>query len=212
MATNSAVELQPDDLTTTHLIIMIIVFTLVLIVCFFVIPIRYRERSKAVSRIPRDIMPFLRPGDLSTKHRKTILNELVLAKGTVVTPPIRAAKMTGHLGWGIPGTEYSKVHFKTSVAKSYLILERAAMHKDKHLARPSAMCIRDYMTFLEQNCAGLNRNLCRFYLETYERARFSEDEFTLDEYTNFMAKFLVLIQAFETEIDISRSVPLYQKM
>ncbi len=50
--------------------------------------------------------------------------------------------------------------------------ERAAVHKDRNLRRPSTMCIRDYIQLLEQQIPGLNRNLCRFYLETYEKARF----------------------------------------
>lgn len=46
------------------------------------------------------------------------------------------------------------------------------MHRDRALARPPSMCVRDYMNFLEQNCSELNHNLCRFYVDTYERARF----------------------------------------
>jgi len=199
-------ELAPDGLTTNHLLVIISVFVIVLLICLFVIPIRYRERKRLAGKIPRTVMPFLRQGDISVVHQKVILHHIRRAKGISVKPTVKSAN-NSHLGWGAPGTEYSKVHFKTSIAKSYLIIERAAIHKDRNLLRPPTMSIRDYMSFLEQTVVGLNHNLCRFYTETYEKARFSEAEFTLDEYTNFMAKFLVLLQAFENDQDAFLSPP-----
>lgn len=99
--------------------IIAILTTIQLIVSFFVIPIKYRTRATRINKIPRDIMPFLRPGDLSTvcslilgslsqtygiqKQRKVILNELVREKQIEVKPQIKAEKMSGHFGWGAPG-------------------------------------------------------------------------------------------------------------
>eukprot|EP01112_Ceratiomyxa_fruticulosa_P012819 TRINITY_DN3574_c0_g3_i1.p1 TRINITY_DN3574_c0_g3~~TRINITY_DN3574_c0_g3_i1.p1 ORF type:complete len:219 (+),score=30.91 TRINITY_DN3574_c0_g3_i1:168-824(+) len=191
------------QLLTSHFLILFLWIALLLGAFLFLIHWRYRRRKLELARIPRDVMPFLRPGDLSHRQRAVILNELVRTKGIQVDPVFEGSSLPentgaiGHFGWGPPTTEYSKVHFKTSIAKSYLILERAAMHRDKSLERPPTMSIRDYVHFLEQNCPDLNKNLCSFYIDTYETARFSDKEFSMSEYTNFMAKFFVLIQAFE---------------
>eukprot|EP01133_Synstelium_polycarpum_P015469 gene15469-18361_t len=117
--------------------------------------------------------------------------------------PLIGDSPIGHLGWGSPGSEYAKVHFKTSIAKSWIILERAAIHYSADLRREPKTCIRDYVNMLLDRCPHMNRTLARLYIDNYERARFSEEEFTLDEYTRFMTKFLVLIQDFEKDTKLN---------
>ncbi|EGG20089.1 hypothetical protein DFA_07206 [Cavenderia fasciculata] len=189
-----------NSMTFKHYLIIIFIVAGMLFITVSMIQLRTRLKANMIDRIPRKIMPFLRPGDLSHKQRTTILNELVKSKQTAsqIKPQIGDHPI-GHLGWGAPTSEYAKVHFKTSIAKSWIILERAAIHYDPSLVRESKMCIRDYVNMLTDRCSHLNRSLARIYIDTYERARFSEDEFTLDEYSTFMKKFFVLIQDLEKD-------------
>ncbi|GAM21477.1 hypothetical protein SAMD00019534_046520, partial [Acytostelium subglobosum LB1] len=193
--------------TFKHFLIILVVFGAFLALSIIMVQLRIKLKNIMIDRIPRKIMPFLRPGDLSHKQRTIILNELVRSKQLVVKPSIGESPIS-HLGWGSPGSEYSKVHFKTSIAKSWIILERAAVHFNADLKRQAKMCMRDYVNMLLDRCPHMNRSLARFYVDAYEKARFSEQEFTLDEYTHFMTKFLVLLQDFEGSSKLMMSSPL----
>eukprot|EP01132_Coremiostelium_polycephalum_P004052 gene4052-5074_t len=184
-----------------HFIIILLVFAAMIFISFSLVQLRVRIKNSLIDRIPRKIMPFLRPGDLSEKQRSIILNQLVKSKQTQsrIQPPIGDSPI-GHLGWGAPGSEYAKVHFKTSISKSWIILERAATHYNPTLKRESKLCIRDYVQFLQQSCPHIEKSIFDLYIDYYEKARFSEEEFTLDEYSRFMSKFLVLVQGFNSEI------------
>ena len=64
------------------------------------------------------------------------------------------------------------------------------------MARKPTMTIRDYVFFLHKQFPSLDLDTCSYYIETYERARFSPDEFTLEEFSTFSTKFQVLLQFF----------------
>ncbi|EFA82414.1 hypothetical protein PPL_04839 [Heterostelium album PN500] len=199
-ASNETQTITYSKFTFKHFLIILVVFGALLFFSFSIIQVRIKLKNNMVERIPRKIMPFLRPGDLSNKQRTVILNEIVKSKQTQaqIKPQIGDHPI-GHLGWGSPGSEYAKVHFKTSISKSWIILERAAIHFDPELKREPKMCIRDYVNLLLERCPQMNKSLAKLYVDTYEKARFSELEFTLDEYTHFMSKFFVLLQDLEKD-------------
>ena len=111
-------------------------------------------------------------------------------------PPVVPAE--GSLGWGQPSSDFGQVHFKTSIASSFQVLEAAAMNRYPVLYREPSMTVANYLAFLREVCSGLQPQLCAWYVATYERARFSTDDFTLDDYKAFMDRFVVLIQAIES--------------
>jgi len=147
-------------------------------------------------------MPYLRPGDVSTKHRTVILNELIHSNSTVVEPIL---KEEDHMGYGIQISENQEektqrlMHFKTTIATSYWALETVANHANPKLKRRNNMTVHDYVLFLLRNWPKLDNDLCFYYIETYERARFSNDEFTLEEYNEFMDSFREILAAFHKE-------------
>ncbi|KAM9995317.1 hypothetical protein ACTFIY_001505 [Dictyostelium cf. discoideum] len=195
-----------------HFLIIIFVVGIMLFLSFSLIQVRIRLKNRMIDRIPRKIMPFLRPGDLSNKQRTIILNEIVRSKQiqSKIEPTMiggnSVASNIGHLGWGPPNSEYSKVHFKTSISKSWIVLESAATHYSSHLKKDPKSCIRDYVEFLLEQCPQLDRHHANHYIDTYEKARFSDQEFTLEQYTQFMSNLIVLIKAFEFgDISISNN-------
>jgi hypothetical protein len=59
------------------------------------------------------------------------------------------------------------------------------------------MNVREYVIFLHNNSERkLSKKLCSFYIAKYERARFSMDEFSLEEYNDFMKKFHKILKCF----------------
>ncbi len=59
------------------------------------------------------------------------------------------------------------------------------------------MNIRDYVQYLQKNCSQLDPELCQFYVDTYEKARFSTLEFTEEDYIHFMEAFHKLLKSFK---------------
>jgi len=141
-------------------------------------------------------MPFLRPGDLSTKQRISILNELVRSNETRIDPVVN---LEDHMGFGLQENEdgeFNPIHFKTTIATSFWILESIVAYGDASLKRPSSMCVRDYLLSLVRKDNRLNLQLFNYYVETYERARFSNEEFTLSEYKEFVENFKAILTFF----------------
>eukprot|EP01119_Soliformovum_irregulare_P016335 TRINITY_DN4706_c0_g1_i4.p1 TRINITY_DN4706_c0_g1~~TRINITY_DN4706_c0_g1_i4.p1 ORF type:complete len:253 (+),score=55.42 TRINITY_DN4706_c0_g1_i4:689-1447(+) len=187
-------------LALSHIIVIAAVYTVVVVIILCLVARRWAQKRTRLRGIPRGIMPFLRPGDLSTKQRKHIVNRLVTSSETSVNPQVNEED---HLGYGIhigEDGEKRQIHFKTSIATSHRLIEAAAMYKDPRLRRKTSMTVRDYIFLLKKNTEGLSRKLCIFYIENYERARFSEEEFTLAEYTAFMENLREILEAFATPV------------
>lgn len=69
--------------------------------------------------------------------------------------------------------------------------EKAVSHLNPILGQRPVLTVREL--FLQDNNPKLDRELCRYYIETYERARFSKDEFTLGEYQIFVTRWVVVM-------------------
>ncbi|KYQ93557.1 hypothetical protein DLAC_04927 [Tieghemostelium lacteum] len=199
-SSTSEEELKFNSFSFEHFLIIIFIAAALIFLSFSLIQLRIRIRNNMVDRIPRKIMPFLRPGDLSNKQRTTILNGIVNSKHIQSQiQPVVGDSPIGHLGWGAPDSEYPNTHFKTFISKSYIVLESVATHFNASLKRSPNTCIRDYVELLLDRCEFLDEKLAYLYIDTYEKARFSEDEFTEQEYTHFKENFGTLIQSFEPE-------------
>lgn len=162
-------------------------------------------------------MPFLRPGDLPTvffirvfiafsetilkflifskkKQRNLIINELARSNETRMDPPYDS---TNHMGYGREEEEQKLIHFKNTIAASVYVLEKAVSHLNPSILDRPVLTVREL--FLQENNPKLDRELCKYYIETYERARFSREEFGLEDYLNFVEKFQSILEAFVIE-------------
>eukprot|EP01086_Lenisia_limosa_P012902 TRINITY_DN41564_c0_g1_i1.p1 TRINITY_DN41564_c0_g1~~TRINITY_DN41564_c0_g1_i1.p1 ORF type:complete len:138 (-),score=1.96 TRINITY_DN41564_c0_g1_i1:27-440(-) len=121
---------------------------------------------------------------MSKSQYEVIQAEYRRAEETTIEP---LPQLAGQDGWGKQGTEYENVHFKSSIAKSYFLLEHAAVHRDEMFERASSHTIRAYVKNLSEKFPGLDRQLWEDYIETYECARFSQDEFNERQFQRFMS-------------------------
>jgi len=86
-------------------------------------------------------------------------------------------------------------NLRSIVATSYVYLEGAATEADQSLARNPTTTVHDYvLNFLPKHCLGIDLGLCQAYVDAYERARFSNEEFTLAEFTEFKEQFRQLLE------------------
>eukprot|EP00455_Lapot_gusevi_P027001 TRINITY_DN2852_c0_g1_i3.p1 TRINITY_DN2852_c0_g1~~TRINITY_DN2852_c0_g1_i3.p1 ORF type:complete len:105 (+),score=25.67 TRINITY_DN2852_c0_g1_i3:35-316(+) len=86
------------------------------------------------------------------------------------------------------------VHFNTSIAKSFYVIDEAVAHRRPGLRHRNYRTIRDYMRFLQKEFPGLKDDLCHEYVVTYERARFGLHQFTVEEYSRFMSAVLAIVE------------------
>jgi len=191
-------QIQVGSLSFTHLIIIGAVYSLVVIVFLCLVMRRWALRRARIKHIPRTVMPFLRPGDLPTRQRKHIVNMLVNSHETQLEPVYNEKD---HMGYGTiqmgEDTDTRTIHFKTAIAASHWILEAVASSGNHRLKRKPTMTVREYVIGLQKESDGrVSKQLCSFYIEAYERARFSPDEFTAEEYNEFMAKFHKILKCF----------------
>eukprot|EP01117_Protostelium_nocturnum_P000005 TRINITY_DN1000_c1_g1_i1.p1 TRINITY_DN1000_c1_g1~~TRINITY_DN1000_c1_g1_i1.p1 ORF type:complete len:258 (-),score=96.88 TRINITY_DN1000_c1_g1_i1:825-1598(-) len=186
-------KIELIGLSFLQLILAASVTLTLIVLSVYLIQYRVRKTRKKTNNIPRKIMPFLRPGDLPTKQRNLIINELARSNDTQMYPP---HDITNHMGYG-QEEEQKLIHFKNTIAASVYVLEKAVSHLNPSVRERPVLTVREL--FLQENNPKLDRELCKYYIETYERARFSKDEFGLEDYQQFVEKFQLIVEAFVLE-------------
>jgi hypothetical protein len=72
--------------------------------------------------------------------------------------------------------------------------EKAAIEMDQDFSRPAYIPFRQYVEFLSQHIK-VDRQIVNVYLDGYERARFSQDEFTEAEYLAIMGHLAIILRS-----------------
>lgn len=65
---------------------------------------------------------------------------------------------------------------------------------DQEFSRPAYIPFRQYVEFLSQHIK-VDRQIVNVYLDGYERARFSQDEFTEAEYLGIMGHLAIILRS-----------------
>eukprot|EP00871_Galdieria_phlegrea_P000911 jgi/Galph1/1820/GphlegSOOS_G481.1 len=125
--------------------------------------------------------------------RKLLLSEAERERHLRIVPEVPV-----DFGWGLPGSEFEGIHFKTSVAKSYLVIEQAVKTRMPHRVIKPDMTVFDYIMEIQQSFPNLSRSTCEQYIDFYERACFTKEQFTSSEYRRFVNIILHLIQSIES--------------
>ena len=73
--------------------------------------------------------------------------------------------------------------------------EKAAVERDPSWERQEHQSVREYLQSLAERLP-LDRVAVDVYADLYEKARFSEEELTLDEYSVAMNAFVTLMQVY----------------
>jgi hypothetical protein len=92
-----------------------------------------------------------------------LINEMVrvdtiLEKG--LKPQHNSQVGCGDPGWGKEGGKVDHVHFNTSIAKSYYVLEKTALSRRPGLRHRDSRTIREYVSALKKAFPSLKQSLC----------------------------------------------------
>lgn len=93
----------------------------------------------------------------------------------------------GDAGWGLESSDAANVHFSTSIAKSYLLLEKTALSRRPGMKHVYTRTVREYVLNLRKVFPNLRDGLIQEYINTYERAVFGEHKYTLEEFNRFQS-------------------------
>ncbi|KAK9766818.1 hypothetical protein K7432_003809 [Basidiobolus ranarum] len=104
-------------------------------------------------------------------------------------------------GWGQIGTVYEDIHFKTSVVRTLGFIDQAVFRISPSLARPENITVSQYMEFLSHH-GYVDKRITEAYADGYERARFGEDEWSEEEYTDFMKLVSLLLSTLGYQSDL----------
>ena len=114
-----------------------------------------------------------------------------------VAPPAAA---NAHLGWhlGGPGDARGEFHYKATIAASHIELERAIVqaHPGAGYERPYNATIRQYVESLVEERILESAPASMAFVQMYERARFGDGDFTLEEWTGFVKLFNYLLSRY----------------
>ena len=73
-------------------------------------------------------------------------------------------------------------HFKSTISVQHRVIERVVEEHLPSLRREPQETLREYMARLKQRWPGLSGLLVEEFLKHFERATYSDDEFTEEEY------------------------------
>ena len=193
MASSEENKSALERVTLVHSLYIGALTVLLILISICIVRYRHMKRMRGLKAIPRDRVPVSR--DDVPKKQATIIAAATERAQTTSSPPLVPPE--GFLGWGQPDSDYAEVHFKTSIAKSFQVLEAAVVNRHPAAFRPGNMSIAEYMEFLRSSTEGIPHELMTWYVAIYHRARFSVDDFSLADYKAFISSFYAIIAAVD---------------
>lgn len=179
-------------ITLGHLTVLGAVGVSLIYIYLMLLRRRFNSYSHDLDNIPKNYLP-VRRSDLSRHMFTTLVNELVRVDQLMdkkVTPENNEYQpghgLIGDPGWGAEDSKVENVHFNTSIAKSYYVLEKSAIARRPGLKHKDSRSIRDYMNIVKKTFPNLRSSLVSEYIRIYETAVFGSKKFTQIEYERFM--------------------------
>jgi hypothetical protein len=144
----------------TEVIVLAVIGVVMVYVYLFFLRLKFVHFTRQLKSIPRSFLPITKD-DLSRKMYAILINEMVrvdsiLDKGLAPAPTSGG----GDEGWGKEGTKIANVHFNTSIAKSFILLENTALSRRPGLRHREWRTIREYVQQLRKSFPGLKQQLC----------------------------------------------------
>ena len=186
---------SPGNLTTTHLAILCATLVVMLYVYLHFLRRKFHSYSTAIARLPRQSLS-IGAKQMGRRMYAMLIGEMVrvdLLLDVNLRPEVNARVECGDPGWGSEGGTVDSVHFSTSVAKSYFVLEKTALSRRPGLRHRDARTIRDYVGALRAAFPSLKAPLCDDYIYAYERAVFGRHKGSYEEYTHFIKLVLQMV-------------------
>ena len=187
-----------STLSDTHIAIMTSTFFVTLLFYVVLVGMSFRRQQAFLDALPRRRLPLGRDM-LSPKMHKVIVDETArVASDACSMKPARAdVAHPADLMWvTLPEEEDQgerSINPRTEITKSFVIIEKVAQRWDPSLQRGRNQSVRDFMVRLRERCRVISSTQSNAYTDFYEKARFSEEVITLDEYNRFTDVSLHLV-------------------
>ena len=160
----------------THLAVIGGIAVLMLYIYLFFLRRKFNHYSKAIAKLPHSRLD-IRKKTMGRKLYGVFISEMVRVDTLLdlgLPPQLNYDPQCGDGGWGKEGGKVENVHFNTSIAKSYYVLEKTALSRRPGLRQRESRTIREYVGALKKAFPSLKQSLCDEYINTYERAVFGD--------------------------------------
>ena len=177
---------QQPTISWTEVIILVVIGVVMAYLYLLVLRIKFRRFSLSLANIPPAVLP-LSPRDLSRRMYATLIDEMVRVDHIThhnLTPA--PTTQPSDPGWGDAASHLANIHFTTSIAKSFILLESTTLTRRPGLKHRGWRTVREYVQQLRKAFPGLRAALCDEYIRAYERSVFGEGKVGIEEYSDFM--------------------------
>ena len=176
---------QQPTISWTEVIILVVIGVVMAYLYLFVLRTKFHRFSLHLANIPPRSLP-LTPAHLSRRMYSTLIDEMVRVEhitqhGLTPAPTTRPSDP----GWGDASSHHANMHFTTSIAKSFILLESTALTRRPGLKHRQWRTVREYVQQLRKAFPGLRAGLCDEYIRAYERSVFGEGKVGVEEYSEF---------------------------
>ena len=177
---------EQPTISWTEVIILVVIGVVMVYLYIFILRIKFNRFSTQLASIPPLSLP-LTPHLLSRRMYSTLIDEMVRVDH--ITHHNLTPAHTTHPsdpGWGDAASHLANIHFTTSIAKSFILLESTALTRRPGLKHRGWRTVREYVQQLRKAFPGLRAALCDEYIRAYERSVFGGGRVGIDEYSEFM--------------------------
>ena len=173
-------ESDVSSISWTEVIVLAVIGVVMVYVYLFFLRLKFHSFTRRVQSIPRAYLP-LTQRELGRRMYSSLIHHMVrvddiLRRGLKPAATVRG----GDPGWGLEGSRFFDVHFNTSIAKSFILLENTALSRRPGLKHNAWRTTRHYVQQLRKAFPGLKQALCDDYIHMHEKAVFSDHKFTFD--------------------------------
>eukprot|EP00823_Brevimastigomonas_motovehiculus_P001723 TRINITY_DN12343_c0_g1_i1.p1 TRINITY_DN12343_c0_g1~~TRINITY_DN12343_c0_g1_i1.p1 ORF type:complete len:219 (-),score=31.85 TRINITY_DN12343_c0_g1_i1:247-903(-) len=174
-----------ENIAYIHFVILGAVLSLMVWVYVLCLRHRLNQYQKEREKVPKRHQILLK-SEMSRVMWDLMINELDRAQDLISKiEPVDAGN--GDLAWGKEDTPMAGTHFNTSVARSFYRLGKEVVSRRPGLFHHDYRTIRDYVAALRKAFPGLRHEVCQEYINTYERAVFSQEKLTESDWVRFKA-------------------------
>eukprot|EP00937_MAST-01D_sp_MAST-1D-sp2_P007188 g7188.t1 len=188
------------EMTTIHIVMICCVVAVTLLVYMCLMQLEYRRQQAYLNKLPHEGLPVGRNQLSQTMHKVIVEESARLASEACSMQPAENAPPADR-GWGVPQLSEDKAltHFRTSIINSFFVLEKESQKFDEYFSRLYNQSVRDFMAVLKQRFKDISTKLCTEYVECYEKARFSEEPISVEEYNEFQQIWLELVMFIKSQ-------------
>ena len=146
----------------THLAVIGGIAFLMLYVYLFFLRRKFTHYSRSIGQLPLSRLD-IRKKSLGRRMYSHLINEMVRVDSMLdvgLQPQQNHDPSCGDPGWGKEGGKVDNVHFNTSIAKSFFVLEKTALSRRPGLRHKESRTIREYVGALRKAFPSLKQSLC----------------------------------------------------